>query len=97
VSSDPESIVMDMMDMYGYMSGLLRMDAKSPASTKDRLDRATPVATWKVTPARRMSQVSGSLPSARRLAMCLVMALLTPQSRNRFIMRLGAVDNVYKP
>ena len=90
VSNDPANIVIDTMYMKDTDSGLWKIvEPKKLARNRQRKERIRPVATSKISPATIILRVSASFSEALQLATYFVMAELTPQSRNRFIIEDG--------
>ena len=67
------------------------------ARIRERNDKASPVASSNVSPAAITSCMSSFLFTALKWAMYFVMAGLTPQSRNRFIIMVGIKAMEYSP
>ena len=98
VSSAPEIIVTEAIDISGVDSGLWKIVvAMKLAMNRERNDRASPVAISNVSPAMSKSCMSFCLFLALKFAMYFVMAEFTPQSRKRFIMSEGIKATEYNP
>lgn len=98
VSNAPENMVIEAIDIKDADCGLWKIVvAMKFARSKERMDRASPVATSKVNPAMSKSCMSFCLFFALRFAMYFVMAKFTPQSRNRVIIMVGIKAMAYNP
>jgi len=97
-SNDPANIVIETMDMKDTDSGLWKIvEPMKLARNSERNERIRPVATSKINPATTMLRASASFSVALQLAMYFVIAELTPQSRNRFIINDGISATPYSP
>ena len=98
VSNAPEKMMMEAIDIRDADCGLWKIVvAMKFARSKERNDRAIPVATSKVNAAISKSCISSCLFLALKFAMYFVMAESTPQSRNRVIIMDGIKAMAYNP
>ena len=98
VSNAPENMVIEAIDIKDADCGLWKIVvAMKLARSKERNDRASPVAILNVNPAISKSCISSCLFLALKFAMYFVMAESTPQSRNRVIIMVGIKAMAYNP